>query len=266
MVNVIIPISKNPQDFVKILDRLGNLESVFVHVGICDSEYDALVNQIGQSDNVYVHAFADGADREEMINSLQSLIGNGPLMIMRKPITMEEFNRFISQNKDVVTCERGFGKFKAFMFMIWQKILKLFLGVKLYDGDPSVIYFSPEISAVISQSGNLSYSSRVDRWRGIAQSTVETKSPPVKTVVNKKNNINFIIFAVVSLLVASTVTTVVCLFAKMSIIIGLLIACVDIIAFAIALIMVIMIAFNSVVGKKHFDRAFEIEKDTTSQE
>ena len=266
MVNVIVPISKNSQDFINILKRLGNLESVFVHVGICDNEYEALTSQIGKLENVYVHSFIDGSDREEMINSLQSLIGSGPLMIMRKPITMEEFNRFVSQNKDVVTCKRKHGKIKSFMFKIWQKILKLFLGVRLYEGDSSVVYFSPEISSVISQSGNLSYSSRVDRWRGIEQSTVETKSPPVKTTINNKHNLYFIIFAIMSIIVASAVTTLVCIFTKRSIIIGLLIACVDILAFAITLIMIIMISFNTVVGKKQFNRALEIEKDLSTKE
>ena len=182
-------------------------------------------------------------------------------MIMRKPITMEEFNKFIVQKKDVVTCEKKMGKFKTFMLRLWQKILHLFLGVKLYDGDSSVIYFSEEISMVLSQSGNLSFSSRADRWRGIEQSIVETNGNPVKTPIDKKKNWIYAISAIVAVIVATAVSVTVFMLAKLSVIIGLLVACLDILALAVAIIMCVMIAFNNTVGKKHFGRAIEIQID-----
>lgn len=265
MVNVIVPIDKNSKDYYKILNRLGHISTVNVHVGIIDSEFDSLLNNLEESDNVFIHSYQDGYNIEEMINSLQAYVGMGATVVMRKPITLEEFNRFITQRKDVVTCDREENKFKSFMRMLWNKILKLFLGVKMYEGDTSVIYLSEEVSAVISQSGNLSYSSRVDRWRGIEQCKVAAQGEPVKPIVDKKSNIKLMIYAIVSIVLAAVITTVVCLFAKMSTIIGLLIGCLDAIALIIAFIMYIMILFNSMVGKKHFARAIEIEKQQNEE-
>ncbi len=260
MINVVVPISNNAQEFYEVLGRLGNISNANVLVGVCESQYEDLSLRLRNFDNVSIYMYADGTHREEMINALQYYLQQGSVMIMRKPISMEEFNRFIVQKKDVVTCVRGMGKVKTYLLSLWQKILKLILGVQLYEGDTSVIYFNEDISSVLSQSSNLSYSSRADRWKGIEQATIETKAKPVKTPVNKKRNLYYIICCIIALAVSVTITTTVCLFAKMSIIIGLLLACLDIIALAIVLVMCVVIAFNQVIGKKHFDRATEKNK------
>ncbi|MBO5022097.1 MAG: hypothetical protein J6C53_01260 [Clostridia bacterium] len=259
MVNVIVPISKNGKNYVKILEKLSNISSVRVLLGVTEDEKENL-SQFATQENMSFHVYEKGSNIEEIINSLQKYIQQGSVMIMRKPIKMEEFNRFISQRKDVVTCERKMGKIKAFFFMIWQSILKMFLGVRLYAGNPTVIYFSEEISAVLAQSYNLSYSSRVDRWRGVEQAVVEVDGEVVKTPVDKKANTKYIIGGAICLAVATVVTVFVCIFAQMSIIIGLLLACLDIIALATALIMAVMIGFNSAVGNKKFKDANEVEE------
>lgn len=257
MINVVVPISGNAKDFYAILGRLGHIRSANVLVGICESEYGDLKLRVQEYENISVYMYADGTHREEMVNALQYYIEEGSVMVMRKPITMEEFNQFITQKKEVVTCERGMGKVKSFFFMIWQKILKLILGVQLYDGDASVIYFDEEVSAVLSQSSNLSYSSRASRWKGISQGVVQTQGKPVKTPKNKKRDFYYILCCVIAFVLAATITTVVCLFARMSIIVGLLVACLDIIALAIIVVVCVMIAFNNIVGKRRFERPVE---------
>lgn len=261
MVNVVVPISENAKSFYKILGRLNHFDSLNVHVGVCESEYDWLISQIGNDGGLFIHKYPDGTDREEMINSLQVYIESGPLLIMRKPITMDELNKFLTQNKEVVSCERDLGKFKSFLFMIWQKILKLFMGVNLYNGDSSVIYFSEEISMVLSQSGNLSYSSRVNRWKGVEQATVDVLGEKAKTSVDKKKNLIYSISILAGIIMAVLVTTLVCIFVKVGIVVGLLIACLDILALATSLILSILITFNCMVGKRHFDRAIEIQNN-----
>ena len=259
MVNVIIPISKNGKNFEKILEKLCNISSVKVILGVTEDEKGNLA-RFANEENLSFHVYQNGSNIEEIINSLQKYIEQGSVMIMRKPIKMEEFNRFISQRKDIVTCQRTMGKIKAFFFMLWQNILKLLLGVRLYAGDPTAIYFSEEISAVLAQSYNLSYSSRVDRWRGAEQAVVAVEGDMVKTAVDKKSNVKYIIGGAICLAVATVVTVFVCIFAQMSIIIGLLLACLDIIALAVALIMAVMIGFNANVGNKKFKDAFEVEE------
>ena len=261
MINVIIPISSNAQRYYDIVNRLAQMESVSICIGICQSDYLSFIDNVGNIKKELVHVFQDGSDREEIINALQSEIDDGSVMVLRKPITMTEFSKFVSLRKDIVTCDRKLSKFKGFVFMICQKLLKLVLGVKLYDGDPSVIYMGEEIATVAKQSGNLSYSTRVNRWRGIEQGVVSTSPEVVKATTDVKSNAKLLIFAIVCIILAAGVTTIMCLFVKMSIIIGLLIACLDVVGFAISLIMIIMFIFNRATGRRYFSFALEIDKE-----
>ena len=144
-------------------------------------------------------------------------------------------------------------------------MLKLFLGVKLYEGDTSVILFGEDISSVFSSINDLSFSSRVDRWRGLEQGTVEVKGSAVKTEVDKKAIFKYLIISIISLLVGAVVTTCVSLFAPMSIIVGLLLFCLDIICLTILCIMIVLIIFNYSIGKKHFENAVEVIDDDEQQ-
>ena len=111
--------------------------------------------------------------------------------------------------------------------------MRLCLGVRLYDGDTSAIYFGEDLATVLAQSNNLSYSSRVDRWRGVEQSSVIVEGEPVKTEVDKKENIKYLLYGLLTLMLGVAVTTVVAIFAKVSVIIGLFLFCLDAICFAV---------------------------------
>ena len=193
-----------------------------------------------------------------MINSLQKYIGAGSVLIMRKPITVDEFNKFVVSKKDVVTCRREGNKLQYFMFKVWQKLLKFFLGLKEYKGDPSVIYLGDEISAVMSASGNLSFSSRVNRWKGIEQSTVPMSSGKVMSEYDKKDIFLYSIVSILAVVIGVVVTTCVSVFTNVTVMIGLLLVCLDVICAAVGLIMFIILLFNLSVGKKVVKDAVEI--------
>lgn len=259
MLNVVIPISRKLEDYFEIIENLRTIERVNLLIGICESDVQKFKNHFADADDVSFHVFQDGTEKEEILNALQSYILGGSIMIMRQPISIVDFYKFSTVRKDVVSCDKKRSKIQSFFFNIWQKILKLFLGVKLYDGDYSVVFLGEEISTVISQSENLSYSSRVDRWRGIEQGTVPIPVKPEKTPVDKKKNLHLLIYAIISILLGALVTTLICVFVKMSIVIGLLVICFDIIAVVVSLIMSIMFAFNCMVGNRRFKKAIEIQ-------
>ena len=259
MVNVLVPITNNAKRYKKILSSLSRANNVVVLVGVVSNQINEL--NFLDSENIYIIEFQDGSKMEEIINGLQKYISVGSIMIMRKPISENEFNSFVNNNKDVVTCRRNLSSFKAILFNFWQKILKTFLGVRLYEGDASVIYFAEDIASVILSSSNLSYNSRVDRWRGIEQGTVVVEGESVKTETDKKANIRNLIISLIAIAVAVSVTTVVSIFARVNLIVGLLLFCLDFIALAIVLILLVITIFNNMVGKKLFGYALEISQN-----
>ncbi len=266
MVNVIVPIENKKLKFDDILRKLANVEEVFIYVGVPEEFADEFKLKTSDADNIRVVTFQNGSKREAIINALQRHIGSGSTMIMRKPITIDEFNRFILNSKDIVTCKRNLSKAKKFMFKIWQRILKFFLGLKQYKGDPSVIYFNEDISAVVATSGNLSFSSRANRWRGIEQGTVKVAGENIKQEVDKKDMIKFSIVSVVALIVALGVTLSVSLCVKVTVIIGLLLICLDLICVAISLVTLVILLFNLSVGKRIVGEATPIIDDSEYEE
>ncbi len=261
MVNVLVPIVDKKYDFSEILKKIGMMSEVNVFVGVNEDIYNDVVTQIGQGDNINYFKFANQTSRESIINYLQRFIGKGGTMIMRKPISLDEFNKFLLNGKDVVTCKRELTSTKSYIFKLWQKILKFFLGLNQYKGDPSVIYFGEDLSSVVSASGNLSFSSRANRWRGVEQGTVKVSGPTVRAEVDKKDIVRLLLIMVISLVVAVTVTTLVSVLTKVSIITGLLLVCLDIICLAIIAISIIIILFNYSVGKKVFKEAILLESN-----
>lgn len=236
-----------------------NVDNVNVLIGVVSSQMSVL--QTLEGDNIYYVEFKDGSNREAIINSLQKYIGDGALLIMRKPILPNELSEFLNTDKDVVVCKRNMSTVKNLFFQLWQKILRLCLGVRLYEGDTSVIYLGEDIATVISGTRNLSYSTRVDRWRGLVHGSVIVQGEPVKTDKDIKLNIKYALIALLAIIIGVVVTVVVSLYARVNIIVGLLLFCLDVICLATALILLVMIIFNNTVGKKNFGYAEEILND-----
>ncbi len=256
MINILIPITQNAKGYKKIIADLSSNEEAEIFIGVISSQKNAL--QYPNRDNIHVIEYDNSAKREEIINSMQKYIQVGELFIIRKPITYNEFKDFLKNDRDIVVCKTNLSPIKKFFFMIWQKILRLCLGVRLYDGDTSAIYFGEDLAAVLAQSNNLSYSSRVDRWRGVDQGSVIVEGEPVKTEVDKKENIKYLLFGLFALILGAAVTTVVAIFARVNVIIGLFLFCIDAICLAVFLLLLVVIIFNTVVGKKKFSSALEL--------
>ncbi len=260
MINVIVPIVDKNKDFNKILNEISEISDLNILVGVNEDLFFDVKTKVGESENLTLIKFPKGTKRESIINSLQTHIVAGSILVMRKPLSLDEFNKFCYSNRDITTCKRENNKFLDFIFNVWQKILKLILGLKLYEGDPSVIYMNEEISAVVAASGNLSFSSRVNRWRGIEQETVQTKAEQVKAEYDKKDIVKYSIISALSFIIAVVATVCVAIFAQIGIFAGLLLVSLDLICLAISLIMLVLLIFNITVGKKNFAHAIELNE------
>lgn len=258
MVNIVIPIVNNLKSYKKLLSTLNGAEDINVLVGVCSS----MASQIHlNSENIFIIEFEDGSSRESMINSLQKYLVEGSVLILRKAITVDELYNFLKSKKDVVVCEHQSNVVVKFFIFLWQKILKMILGLKLYEGDTSVIFFNDEISSVLFSTNDLSFATRVDKWRGLEQSTVKVEGKAVKTDIDHKSILKFIMISILSLAVAVSVTVCVSIFVPVTIIIGLLLFCLDVICLSIFAIMMVLIIFNVIVGKKHFENAKEVNNN-----
>ena len=264
MLNVVIPIVNNPKSYDKLVTNLKDVEDVNILIGTTPLLCSKIEHLAGE--NVSIIEFEENSKREEIINGLQKYVDVGAVMILRKAISIDEFYQFVNNKRDIVLCKNSNGTIKKFFLSIWQKILKTFLGIKVYDGDTSVILFKEDISTVLMETNDLSFSSRVDRWRGVKQGTVSVSGEMVKTEVDVKNNIKYLVFALLALIIGAVVTTCVCVFVNVNIIVGLLLICLDIICLSISLIMIVITIFNCMVGKKSFKPAIEVVIDDYNSE
>ena len=202
MINVIIPIdSKNKGKFDDLLTELQEIDDVNILIGIEKKNIEEM-NKFKYNQNMTITSFNDETSIESMINFLHRYALEGSTLVLRKPITIKEFERFVNCNRDVVTCKVQRSKFKSFIFNIWQVLIKFCLGVKEYEGDTSVVYLNEDISTVVADSKNLSFSTRVNRWRGIDQTVIDVKGEPAPKIYDKKNLLIYGLNALTLLLLA----------------------------------------------------------------
>ena len=178
MVNIIIPINKDVEKYRELLNDLSMSYDVKVFVGVTLSQAPMVENEYAEVEHFDICVFEDKTNKEEIINYFQDHLEKGKIVILRRALQTKELNKMISLDRDVVTCKKERGKFAGFMFALWQKVLSLILSVRLYPGDTSAICFGEDIADVVRATGNLSYSSRANRWKGLRQSVVTCQGMP----------------------------------------------------------------------------------------
>lgn len=176
MNNIILPVVSDFEQTAQWL-KSTKLKDTIYYVGVTaeGKEY------FKRSKNTKVYVFANGSAKEEIINSLSSEIGNGKIVILRKLITKVELEKFLSSKTDLTVCEsKKRNKISNFFYKIWEKMVKILFDFKFFDGDISVVAIGERLSPVAKHISNLSHATRVNRWKGVTTSSIETSSPPAK--------------------------------------------------------------------------------------
>ena len=259
MINVLIPITENLQDYSKMITSISMYSDVNIIVGITESLNEKVVKE----DNVNYFVFENAANKEEILNALGKFVLAGKILILKKPLSKKDFEKVIfTKEKIVVQKIQPKNRFVAFFTKIWHAIVKLFFGVAFYEGDTSVIMFNEDLADVLIQTGNISYNSRVNRWRGITEQTIDLDDKnKVGYPVDKKQNLIYSVMVGVLIAFAVLFTTLISIFVNINFIIGLLIVCVDILCIFTSILLIMMMIFNNKVGKKNVEQAKIIEKD-----
>lgn len=260
MINVIIPIVENPKAYTEIITQLSLKRGLQIIVGITET----LSKEVDFNfSNVVQTIYKDGSRKEEIINSSQKYLVEGELVIARRPFSLKEFNALFSSPASITFVKgKPTNKITTFFKNLCYSLVKLIFGVRLFEGDSSLIRFDEDLTLVLSQAENFSYSTRIDRWKGVAKQAIDVESlTSTKNEVNKKSSIMLLIYSLLSIATGAVVTTCVLLFARLSIIIGLLIVCLDVLCLMTAFFCLVSLAFNNKIGQKNFGFAIPVENE-----
>ena len=249
MVNVIIPIVKDLQNYQKMIQQLSAYIDVNIIVGVTEQ----ISKQIVDLEKSKVIVFKNDTNKEQMINSLSMFVLGGKILILRRVLQKEDLEKFLFSNESVLLASsKKRSKVANFFVKLWHKMVRLIFGVAFYEGDTSAIMFSQDLSEVLIQTGNLSYNSRVNRWKGITEQNVEVKGEnKEKYPGDKKEKLVYSLSASILLALAIIITVLLCVFVNINFILGLLIVCIDIIFVFISIVLFMMLAFNNKVGAKN---------------
>ena len=204
MNNIILPLNSEFEKAAEFIKSVKRKDCTFF-VGITSEGK----GKIKPSKYVKVFVYKSGSAKEEIINALSSEIGEGRIIILRKLVTPKELDGFISSETDITVCAtKKRNKFSNFFYKLWKKIVHAMFDFTFFDGDVSVVAISERLAPVAKNLKNLSYASRINRWKGITESQVEVSTPPAKKEY-KKVRVNFGLVGWSALFLAMIASTVV---------------------------------------------------------
>ncbi|MBP3431718.1 MAG: hypothetical protein J6K39_02560 [Clostridia bacterium] len=176
MINVIVPVTEKPEEFKEFIEQ-NKGKNVRFFVGIRESLKDKITSR---SKAVEIHTFKNSSKKEEIINSLHSCkFEKGKIMIVRRPLTKEEFGKLASSSKEIATLSAKHGKFVSAIKKFTQKIIQRVFAFSFFD-DISAICYGESMFELLSVCANLSMASRVNKYVGVEIEEIETIEKQVK--------------------------------------------------------------------------------------
>lgn len=260
MLNIIVPIVDKFDKYRDMFSFLSKTPNLRIMIGATAEYYPTAIAEYGEIEGFEFYEFDDGTEKESIINTLQDYLMDGEIMVLRKPLKEKEFEKIVNSDRDVVTAKVVRGKVKTWFHSMWQKLTKLILGVRSYAGDPSVIYFNSDLADVVLSSNNLSYSSRVNRWKGIKQAVITIDSQTDKKKTDVPMLLKYSLIAAALVIVGVAVTTVVAIFVPVSFVVILLLVCLDAVCISVAFILVVMGIFTNMTGRKYQRKSIILNK------
>lgn len=255
MTNIILPVIDDFEGYAALVKEL-KIPDAHILVGVTEAGAQAFkFRKAGMRVTIY----KDGSAKEEIINALQSQLEDGKTLIMRKKLSKQEVAKFLDSKADITVCDKKpRNKFSEFFYNLWKKIIRLMFDLTFFDGDVSAVAFSENLSGVIQNISNLSYASRINRWKGVSEGAVQTSSKPAKKEYSRlKNNVMLIGWTALFLAVVAS-TAVYFLFEPATFLAGFLWTCAIVISSLCLILAVVIYIMNIKTGKRHFKKAEEV--------
>ncbi len=254
MINVIVPITEKFEEYKKMVESLSKRKGVALYLGIDEKFKDEKL----EVKKAVVKYYKTKSAKEEIINSLHTLKKSaGSIMVVRRPITDEEFERLTSASEDIVILNREKNKFAKWWKDIWKKLLRMIFGFFYFD-DISAVYFKDRNFNLISSLTNLSYISRINRFVGLSIGEVSTTQKSTKKDFDRFTAIvNFLSFFLL-LAICVLVSVIICTGFGVNIVNVLLSFALTLFGFVFFLVAILNLARTVAVGRLRFGRAEEI--------
>ena len=251
MNNIIIPIvNEQMLPFVEIAKKEKDTKVIIGIIKSLSSKFKKM-----KGDNFALKIFEDGSKIEEIINALQDELDEGKVVICRKAISKEELSKFIQSKDDINICKEKRNKFQDFFFKIWQKFMNFLFGFVFFDGDISVISFDPRLFDVLINAENLSYISRVNKWKGVNVVALEVAGESIKKEYNK-TKVNLMFYGWIALFLAVVASAVVYFyFVRGTFLNGLLYACAILLALTGMIVAIAIFNLHLRIGQRVFNKA-----------
>lgn len=259
MINLIFPITTDTPENRKFFDETNKRKDVNFLVGVTEELKDIYKNSSANK-NLTVAVYKNGSNCEEIINAIKGYAKKGKMMIVRAPILQKELDKFISSKQDITYCSKKkvTNKFVAFFKELGQKIIRTIFGFSPYQGNVRAIAFSENPSDILREGYNISYATRVDRWKGYSYAEIDVQGDEVKPSYNvKKVAISLAIWSFV--LLAAIAGTILYFSFLPATFLSVFVAICGIFLSATALLIASAIALLKMnAGERYYEKALEI--------
>ncbi len=197
MINVLLPVVESPEKFEAFIKENSGKDVKFF-VGIRRG-----LNFSSNLQNVELHTFVESAKTEEIINALHTCnMEEGKILIARRPLSKKEFLALTKSDKEIATLKAKHGKFFNMLKNFARKIVKRFFAFTFFD-DISAICFNEDMFASVRANGNLSLSSRINKYVGVEFEEIDAEEKQVKKQYNRFKNIT--VFSLWTLLLIASI-------------------------------------------------------------
>lgn len=187
MINLIFPITKDTPENKKFFEETQKRKDVNFLVGVTEELKEKYKKSLS-SKNLKVKVYKTGSNCEEIINAIKDYAKDGNIFIVRAPLTQKEVDKFVSSKADITYCsKKKDNKFVSFFKELGQKIIKTLFGFTPYKGHVRAVSFSESPSDILREGYNISYATRVDRWKGYSYAEIDVVEEDYRPIYNIKN-------------------------------------------------------------------------------
>ncbi len=258
MINLIFPITVDKPDNRKFFEETKKRKDINFLVGVSE-DLKEVYKPTATNKNVQVCVYKNGSNTEEIINALKDYTKKGKIIVIRAPIAQRELDKFISSNADITYCtKKKEGKVKTFFKDLGQKIVRTIFGFSPYQSNGRAIAFGEGPSDILREGYNISYATRVDRWKGYSYAEVDVQGEEIKPIYNVKSvALSLAIWSIV-LLMAIAGTVVYFCFMPATFL-SVFVAICGLFLSVTALLIAIAISLLKInAGERYYEKAIEI--------
>lgn len=255
MNNVILPIVERVEDYKKFILNHQDKDIKFF-VGITEK----LKNSLDiKAKNVEIKVFADGSNKEQIINALHSCkLKKGNILIVRRPLTDDEFLKLTNSESDISVLKPKHNKFFS-MIKKWLAMLIKKIFAFNFFGDISAICFKENMFELLCVCKNLSMASRLNKFVGVSVEEIQTSQKGVKKEYNRWSAFLKFLFWCLILGLSIGAGVCICLFSKVHVLIIVLVVFLIFVAFMFWLMVGLLGLIRTIeVGDLTYGRAQQI--------